>query len=170
MPALILLLLFIGVPVLEIAVFIEVGGKIGLGWTLAIVIATAIAGSTLLRLQGLATLRRAQESLARNELPLREVFDGMCLVFAGALLLTPGFVTDTVGGLLFLPPVRYFLRVVVGNWFMKNATLHSSGPRGQTRPGRGSSPDDDGVIDGEWEDLSDQDRDRLDHDKDGPAR
>lgn len=170
MPAIILLLLFIGVPVLEIAVFIEVGGKIGLGWTLAIVIATAIAGSTLLRLQGLATLRRAQEALARNELPLREVFDGMCLVFAGALLLTPGFVTDTVGGLLFLPPARYFLRVLVANWFMKNATLHGSGPHGRGRPGGGAPPDDDGVIDGEWEDLSERDPARLDHDGDEPAR
>ena len=170
MPALILLMVFIGVPVLEIAVFIEVGGRIGLAWTLVIVVATAIAGSALLRLQGLATLRRAQESLARNELPLREVFDGMCLVFAGALLLTPGFVTDTVGGLLFLPPVRFFLRVVVSNWFMKNTIQHSSGRDDKNRPGGGSPPDDDGVIEGEWEDLSERDRIRLDHDRDHPTR
>ena len=145
MPALILLLLFIGVPVLEIAVFIEVGGEIGLGWTIAIVIMTAVAGSAMLRLQGLATLQRAQTSLARNELPLREVFDGICLVFAGALLLTPGFVTDAVGGLLFLPPVRILLRGLIGHWFMRRASVRTTSAGGAHWQGGGFAPGDDGV-------------------------
>jgi hypothetical protein len=62
--------------------------------------------------------------------------------------------------------VRLFLRVVVSNWFMKNTILHSSGGHDQNRPGGASPPDDDGVIEGEWEDLSKRDRSRLDHDRD----
>lgn len=88
--AILLLAAFIAVPVIEIAAFIEVGGWIGLWPTIGIVIATAFAGTTLLRLQGLAVLRRFQESASRNELPVTEVFDGLCLLIAGALLLTPG--------------------------------------------------------------------------------
>ena len=67
---------------------------------------TALAGTTLLRSQGLAILNRAGESLARNEAPVAEVFHGLCLVFAGALLLTPGFLTDAAGLLIFIPAVR----------------------------------------------------------------
>ncbi|MGC2854696.1 FxsA family protein [Novispirillum sp. DQ9] len=103
---LVILILFIAVPLLEIAVFIQVGGVIGPWPTIALVLLTAVAGTMLLRSQGLATLRRAQASLDRGEMPLREVADGMCLLFAGVLLLVPGFVTDILGLLLFLPPVR----------------------------------------------------------------
>ena len=101
--AIVLLAAFIAVPVIEIALFIEVGGRIGLWSTVAIVIVTAFAGTTLLRIQGLSVLRRAQESATRNELPVQEVFDGLCLLVAGVLLLTPGFFTDALGFTLFVP-------------------------------------------------------------------
>ena len=117
MPALFLLLLFIGVPLVEIAVFIQVGDVIGLWPTLAIVVLTAIAGSLLLRLQGASVLMRAQQALSRGEMPLAEVFDGACLLVAGALLLTPGFVTDTLGALLFVPAVRTALRRFLARFF-----------------------------------------------------
>lgn len=123
---LIILGLFIAVPLVEIAVFIQVGGLIGLWPTIAIVIATAFAGTALLRQQGLATLRRAQESMNRGEMPLREVFDGACLLFAGALLLTPGFVTDATGLLLFLPPGRAWLRKVIVPALVKRGTVRYS--------------------------------------------
>lgn len=103
------LLAFILMPIVEIGVFIEVGGWIGLWATLAIVIATAVAGTWLLRLQGMATLARGRAALEKHVFPADALFDGLCLIFAGALLLTPGFVTDTVGLLLFLPPVRRWL-------------------------------------------------------------
>jgi UPF0716 protein FxsA len=135
-----LLAVFIALPLLEIGVFIEVGGRIGLWWTLTIVVLTALAGTWLLRLQGLATLRRAQESLQRNELPLTEVFDGACLLLAGALLLTPGFVTDGMGLLLFLPPVRAGLRRLLARY----VTVHTAG---------GPSTAGDGTIEGEWEEV-----------------
>jgi UPF0716 protein FxsA len=106
---LILLAGFIVVPLAEIAVLIEVGGWLGLAPTLALIILTAVAGAWLLRRQGVAVLRRAQQQMQQGGMPILEVFEGFCLVIAGALLLTPGFLTDTAGTLLLLPPVRAFL-------------------------------------------------------------
>ena len=76
----------LGVPALEIAVFIEVGGVLGVWWTLALIVATAAAGSALLRAQGLATLARVQASLDRNEAPVADLFDGLCVLVAGVLV------------------------------------------------------------------------------------
>lgn len=104
-----ILLAFIAIPIAEIALFIEVGGFIGLWPTIAIVIATAMAGTALIRKQGLNTLQRAQHEMDAQRLPVRELFDGLCLVFAGALLLTPGFLTDAVGFALLVPPLRALL-------------------------------------------------------------
>lgn len=103
------LLAFIGVPLIEIALFIQVGGFIGLWPTIAIVIATAMAGTALIRRQGLNTLQRAQQEMDAQRLPVRELFDGVCLLFAGAMLLTPGFLTDAVGFVLLVPPLRRLL-------------------------------------------------------------
>ena len=103
------LLLMIGVPIMEIAVFIQAGELIGLWPTLATIILTAFIGTALLRHQGLATLRRVQDTMNAGKPPVAELFDGMCLVVAGLLLLTPGFVTDAVGFLLFVPPLRTLL-------------------------------------------------------------
>lgn len=105
----ILLIAFITVPLAEIAVFIELGGLIGLAWTLALIVLTAIVGTWMLRWQGFAVLSRAQRELDHNRVPVYEVFEGLCLLLAGALLLTPGFITDTLGALLLLPPVRTVL-------------------------------------------------------------
>ena len=96
MPVL-LLILFIAVPIAEIAIFIQAGERFGLWPTLGLVILTAILGTTLLRYQGSKALHRVQESLNRGEMPIGEVFTGLCLLVAGALLLTPGFLTDGVG-------------------------------------------------------------------------
>jgi UPF0716 protein FxsA len=103
---LVLLLGLIGLPLLEIALFIEVGGRIGLWPTLALIVLTAVIGLWMLRQQGFAVLMRAQRQLAEGTLPVGEVFEGLCLVIAGALLLAPGFLTDAVGALLLIPAVR----------------------------------------------------------------
>lgn len=154
---LLLFLAFVGVPILEIALFIQVGGAIGLGWTLALVIATALLGTVLLRAQGLATMGRARASLERGEVPMREVFDGACLLVGGALLLTPGFATDTVGFLLLLPPVRALLlsRLRQSGRFH----VHTAGGGGMAGfghaqgPGPARGPDGAPVIDGEFEEV-----------------
>ena len=156
--AILLLVAFVAVPLIEIGVFIEVGGWIGLWPTLAIVIVTAVVGTWLLRMQGLATLARAQDSLARQEFPVNEVFDGLCLLFAGALLLTPGFVTDTVGFLLFVPAIRKMLRKAVWRY------LKSTGRVTLDMTGTGPMGPDGDVIDGEFRDVTpdkpSSDRDR----------
>ena len=124
--AIVLLAAFIAVPVIEIALFIEVGGWIGLWPTIAIVVVTAFAGTTLLRIQGLAVLQRAQESAARNELPMQEVFDGLCLLVAGVLLLTPGFFTDALGFTLFVPVLRKLAGLGIWRWLARNGHTTSA--------------------------------------------
>lgn len=166
--ALVILLAFIAVPLIEIAVFIQVGNRIGLVSTLAVVVATALAGTYMLRLQGLSTLHRAQTAMNRGELPLREVFDGLCLLVAGALLLTPGFVTDAVGASLFIPFVRSALRQLLGRWLVTSGRVHM-----RQGPDRGPFRDAT-TIDGEYEDIDDdKDIDPIDRhldDKNRPPR
>jgi UPF0716 protein FxsA len=98
--------LFLIVPLTEIMVFILVGSQIGVLATIALVILTAIAGSVLLRWQGFAALKRIQQELAAKHVPGKELVQGVMVLLAGFLLLTPGFVTDTLGLLLFIPQVR----------------------------------------------------------------
>ncbi|MDH3218168.1 MAG: FxsA family protein [Gammaproteobacteria bacterium] len=98
--------LFLVVPIIEIYLLIQVGQVIGAGWTILLVVLTAVIGVWLLRIQGLSTLTRAQQKLRENELPATEILEGMGLVVAGALLLTPGFFTDAIGFLLLFPPAR----------------------------------------------------------------
>lgn len=148
--ALILLALFIGLPLIEVAVFIQVGSRIGVAWTIGLCLLTAIIGTTMIRQQGLSVLQRAREQMARNEPPVREVFEGFCLVIAGALLLTPGFVTDAFGGLLLLPPVRQALYGRVrARIEIRGAGRPGGGARGG--PGRGGRGP---TIEGDFEDLT----------------
>ena len=101
--------IFLLVPIIEIYLLIQVGQVIGAGWTIFLVVLTAVIGVALLKAQGLSTLNRAQQKLQANELPAREILEGMGLVVAGALLLTPGFFTDAVGFFLLFPPTRIWL-------------------------------------------------------------
>jgi UPF0716 protein FxsA len=143
-----LFILLLAVPIVEIALFIEIGGLIGVWPTIGIVIATAIAGAALLRSQGLATLKSARASLAENRFPIDEVFDGLCLAVAGALLLTPGFFTDAVGLLLFVPPVRAVLRRRLAAYVAARAEveIHAAKASADWQAGP--------VIDGEYRDVS----------------
>ena len=102
----ILFLLFLAVPAVEIYFLIKVGSIIGAIPTIALVVFTALLGAMLLRFQGWMTLQRARLSMAQGQLPATEMMEGVVLVFAGALLLTPGFVTDIIGFLLLIPPLR----------------------------------------------------------------
>ena len=137
-------LALLGVPLIEIAVFIEVGQNIGLGATLALIVATAMAGAALLRHQGLATLARARETVARGEVPLQEVLDGVCLLVSGALLLTPGFFTDAAGGLLLVPLVRHLIQRWALDRFVRGGKVAMARHRNE-----------DGVIDGDFTVLRD---------------
>ena len=105
-PASLLFLLFISVPMFELYLLINVGRVIGSLPTIFILVFTAALGAMLVRAQGRHTLMQIQQSLAAGRLPATEMFEGVLIVFAGALLLTPGFVTDTVGFCCLIPAVR----------------------------------------------------------------
>lgn len=159
----ILLALFIGVPLIEIWLFISVGQQVGLAGTLGLVILTAVLGTILMRQQGLAAWTRYQHNLQSGQVPVDEAFTGLFLLVAGALLLTPGFFTDAIGFALFIPDVRQHAGKAVLQWLMKNANLHVyTGGMGQDpfegrqRPGpdmRGT-PVNGNVIDGDYEDVT----------------
>jgi len=118
-----ILLFILALPIVEIAVFILVGSQIGVLWTIALVILSGVAGSLLLRVQGFGVLNRIRTELDAGRDPGRELAHGAMIMLAAVLLLIPGFVTDVIGLLLFLPPVRdavwHFLRprVVVAGSF-----------------------------------------------------
>jgi|TARA_R110002072_G_scaffold12038_8_gene53016 UPF0716 protein FxsA len=149
--ALLLLAIFIAVPLVEIAIFIQVGDAIGLWPTLALVIGTAIVGSWQLRVQGFAALSRARRQMDQGQLPTKELFDGFCLLLAGLLLLTPGLLTDSLGALLFLSPVRAFLRHYLSQRMAGHVDLRGGGfaGRGARPPGQGDPRSHSGYTAGQ---------------------
>ena len=126
MVRLLLVLLFIVVPIAELAVLIQVGQAIGVWWTIALLVADAVIGSMLARSQGRATWRRFNDAVAAGRAPAREVLDGVLVIFGGALLLTPGFLTDVLGLFLLLPPTRAVVRAVLVRRFMHRMTASMS--------------------------------------------
>jgi len=101
-----LFLVFIIVPLIELMLLIEVGGIIGSGWTFVIIIATAIIGGKLVKQQGLQTWSTIQQEMATGQLPAQSLFDGICILISGILLITPGLITDVIGALLLTPAFR----------------------------------------------------------------
>jgi UPF0716 protein FxsA len=122
MPVL-LFLIFIVVPIVELAVLIQIGQLIGVWWTIALLIADAVLGTMLVRSQGRAAWRRFVATVNEGRVPHREVVDGALVIFGGALLMTPGFVTDVFGALFLLPPTRAVLRRLL----VRRATLRMMG-------------------------------------------
>ncbi|MDO3381873.1 FxsA family protein [Gilvimarinus algae] len=149
-----ILLLFIVVPLIEIALFIQVGDEIGVLATVALVVFTAALGVLLLRWQGVATLLRARSRMAAGEMPAREMVEGLMLAIAGALLLTPGFFTDAVGFALLVPACRKALFNLVRDRITVQGVAG-----GRTGPYGGS---DGHTFEGEYERAdAAKDRDRL---------
>jgi UPF0716 protein FxsA len=138
----------LAIPLAEIAVFILVGGAIGLWPTLGLVLVTAIVGTMLLRSQGFAVVGRIRAEVADGMVPAEALGHGVLILIAGALLLTPGFVTDTLGLLLFVPGIRRLIWRAVGRRLtIAVADPHRNGPRtvdldaaDYYGPGDGDSP------------------------------
>ena len=147
---LIIFLLFLLVPLLEIGVFIEIGGLIGLLPTLGLILLTAAVGTWQLRVQGLSTLARARQQMEQGQLPARELYDGFCLIIAGALLLTPGFVTDAFGFALFVPAFRRLLRQAIAQRIKLRAEVRMG-----RQDDRGDDQGSGTVIDGEFHEVPD---------------
>ena len=119
----VLALLFLVVPFIEIFVLIQVGQAIGAIPTVALLVVVSVVGAWLVKREGLATLRRAQEQVRRGGVPGRELVDGVLILLAGALMLSPGFFTDVFGIALLLPPVRAALRTVASARLARRAAL-----------------------------------------------
>lgn len=125
------LIIFVCIPLIEIALFMEVGEAVGLTKTLLLCLLTAMIGAFVIRKQGLNTLRTAQNSMNKNELPVQEIFDGLCLAVAGLTLMTPGFFTDAIGFSLLLPPFRNWLRHILGEYLEKRFNIHPQPPQNE---------------------------------------
>ncbi|MEL7252689.1 MAG: FxsA family protein [Pseudomonadota bacterium] len=144
-----LFLAFLAVPLIEIALFVQIGGAIGLWPTLAIVVLTAVLGTWLVRSQGAMALGQLRGSFSRLDDPTEPLAHGAMILVAGALLLTPGFFTDGVGFALLMPPVRS----AVFEYLRKRIHVQrfDMGPGGAPhQPRRHGSKD---VIDGEYEEV-----------------
>ncbi|GAA6147089.1 MAG: FxsA family protein [Pseudomonadota bacterium] len=153
-----LLLAFIAIPMIEIALFIQVGGLIGLGWTLLIVLGTAILGTWLVRTQGAMAMNNLRRSFSELRDPTEPLADAAMILVAGVLLLTPGFFTDAVGFALLTPPFRRAAFV----WLRSKVKVQSfSMGQGMDRgmgsaqgPSRRHTPDHEDVIDGTYHEVS----------------
>tara|TARA_B100001248_G_C27126412_1_gene338127 strand:- start:176 stop:601 length:426 start_codon:yes stop_codon:yes gene_type:complete len=137
------LIFIIGIPLLEIYLFIKIGSQIGAFNTVLLILTTAIAGVAYARYEGFNTLKSGMSQLIRNELPIYEIMSGATLAFASLLLILPGFATDIIGILLIIPITR---RMILGKFFKKKNY---------------SKPKENNYIDGQFEDLSEDDDKKI---------
>lgn len=145
------LLIFILVPLLELVVLFKVGAQIGILWTLLLILATAVVGVTLLRQQGMEVLMRAGQKMHEGSLPAKELAEGFMLAVAGAMLLTPGFLTDALGFSLLVPAVRAALvgsvvnlirpKMQSGGFGPGSGSTYGHEPQQPSHSGRSSRPD-----------------------------
>ena len=111
-----LLILFITIPAIELLLFLYLGSRIGIGTTFAIIIATGFLGAYLTKSQGLKALKNYQDTISQGKLPHEAVLDGLMILVAGAVLLTPGFLTDTIGFTLLVPAARKWVRGLLSQY------------------------------------------------------
>lgn len=171
------MLAFLVIPIIELYLFVQVSSAVGFGSALFWIVAVSVIGAWLVRREGMGALRRANAKVSQGEVPTDELINGILIVFAGALMLTPGFLTDAVGLLLLLPPTRALLRVslrsrfnagpiVVGGFGRPGNVGFGSGGFGG--PG-GFGPGRDDIVDAEsWE--TDPFGERRDDPDDPPHR
>ena len=153
-PFTVLFLALIAVPLIELYFLISVGKVIGAGMTVAVVILTAVIGAWLLRLQGLATLNRIQRTTAAGKLPATELIEGLILLITGALLLTPGFVTDAIGFALLIPPFRAWCAERMLASGIYQAQVHASQGRNTAHNTANRNARSTNVFEGEYYETS----------------
>lgn len=155
MPLLLLALLFVTVPLVELYVILEVGDAIGPLATIGILAADSLVGAALLRSQGRAVWRRFQRAIEQRSVPHRELLDGVLVIFGGAFLITPGFITDLFGLLFLLPPTRAVFRGAILRILsrrMAGAVVVASGAAERSRRRRAESGEE--FVEGTaWEDA-----------------
>ena len=136
------LILILGIPLIEIYLFIKVGSEIGALNTILLILTTAIVGIWYARYEGFNTLRSGMSQLVKNELPLYEIISGAAIAFAALLLILPGFATDIIGILLIFPLTR---KIILSKYSKKNNTKTKSNVKEKN------------YIEGEYEDIEDKD-------------
>ena len=136
------ILLIIGIPLIEIYLFIKIGSEIGALNTILLIAITAIVGIWYARYEGFNTLRSGMSQIVKNELPLYEIVSGAAIAFAALLLILPGFATDIIGVLLIFPVTR---KIILSKYSKKNASKKKDNDRGKN------------YIEGEYEDIEDKD-------------
>ena len=139
------LILIIGIPLIEIYLFIKIGSQIGAFNTVLLILITAVAGVTYARYEGFTTLRSGMDQLLKNELPIYEIISGATLAFAALLLILPGFATDIIGILLIIPFTR---KVMLSKFINKNKKKYES-------------ENNKNYIDGDYEDISEDNDKKL---------
>ena len=168
---LVLFLVFLVTPIVELVVIVRVAGTAGVLNTIGLLLLVSMVGAWLVRREGLGILRRAQGEMALGRIPGRELVDGLLVLFAGALMLTPGFVTDAIGLLLLFPPSRMMIRGVATRRMGRGSPTggigwqFGGGGGGQPwqRDGQADGPLGGGILDADsWEDDRGDGRDRLD--------
>jgi len=147
--------LFLIIPIIEIYLLIKVGEIIGALPTIILVVLTAVIGAGLLRQQGLSTLARFQQNLSTGKLPAQELVEGILLAVGGALLMTPGFVTDTIGFLCLIP----FSRKLIAATIIKNSTIKMASKMGSFTQGEAWQQNQTDVFEGEYTDITDNNPD-----------
>lgn len=147
--------IFILIPLAEVLVFMRVSDVIGLGTALFMALFTAIVGGAVVRHQGIQTLTKAQKNMHSGQLPSQELFDGLCIVAAGATLITPGFITDALGCALLIPAFRNILRKNLSKHARFQTNMHH---QGTTHNGQGTYKygGQDDVIDVTYETIDDE--------------
>ena len=136
------IILILGIPLIEIYLFIKVGSEIGALNTILLILSTAVLGIWYARYEGFNTLRSGMSQLVKNELPLYEIVSGAAIAFAALLLILPGFATDIIGILLVFPVTR---KIILSKYSKKNASKKKDNDRGKN------------YIEGEYEDIEDKD-------------
>lgn len=160
-----ILLVFIAIPLIEMLLLFEVAGLIGGLWTVFMVVLTAVIGVQVLKHQGFSTLLRANQRLDSGQLPAQEVVEGLILAFSGALLLTPGFITDTLGFLCLTSPLRRAMaRKLINSGMVMTTGSGSSRGFFWSNTGGFRQHSDSSTIEGEFREEADE-PDRLDSDE-----
>ena len=136
------IILILGIPLIEIYLFIKIGSEIGALNTILLILTTAVVGIWYARYEGFNTLRSGMSQLVKNELPLYEIVSGAAIAFAALLLILPGFATDIIGILLIFPVTR---KIILNKYSKKNASKKKDKDRGKN------------YIEGEYEDIEDKD-------------
>ena len=146
-------LLFIGIPIVEVILFITIGKYIGLWNTIFIIIITGVIGAVLVKSQGISILNRALEEIKLNKVPILSIFEGIAIFIAGAFLLTPGFLTDTIGCILLIPKTRNLIVSYVTS-YLKKRTIYKE----KTRYSSNEENEKNKTFEGKFEEVKDSEK------------